>query len=59
MASRAPLSRVEVLRRLPSIDGDVPVIMVSSHGTVESVRAAMRMRLGAFDYPSSPLTIGR
>ncbi len=46
------VSGTEVLRRLRSIDEGVPVIMVTSYGTAESVRAAMK--LGAFDYLTKP-----
>lgn len=46
------VSGVEVLRRLRRIDGIVPVIMVTSYGSPETVRASMR--LGAFDYLTKP-----
>lgn len=45
-------SGTEVLRRLRRIDGSVPVIMVSSSGSAETVRASMK--LGAFDYLTKP-----
>ena len=45
-------SGTEVLRRLRRIDGGVPVIMVSSNGSAETVRASMK--LGAFDYLTKP-----
>jgi two-component system NtrC family response regulator len=47
------LSGTDVLRRLRSIDADVPVIMIAAHGSAGTVRAAME--LGAFDYLTKPL----
>ncbi len=46
------VSGTEVLRRLRQIDDGVPVIMVTSYGSAETIRAAMR--LGAFDYLTKP-----
>lgn len=46
------VSGTEVLRRLRRIDAGVPVIIVTSYGSVETVRASMR--LGAFDYLTKP-----
>jgi len=46
------VSGTEVLRRLRKIDDSVPIIMVTSYGSPESVRAAME--LGAFDYLTKP-----
>src|SRR5574341_1176304 len=46
------VSGTEVLRRLRSIDESVPVIMVTSYGSAETVRASMT--LGAFDYLTKP-----
>lgn len=46
------ISGMEVLRRVRKIDDSVPVIMVTSYGSPESVRAAMK--LGAFDYLTKP-----
>ncbi len=46
------VSGTEVLRRLRAIDAGVPVIMVTSYGSADSVRAAME--LGAFDYLTKP-----
>lgn len=47
------LSGLEVLRRVRRIDPTVPVIMLSGHGSRESVRTSMS--LGAFDYLTKPL----
>ena len=46
------MSGTEVLRRMRRIDTSVPVIIVTSHGSVETVRASME--LGAFDYLTKP-----
>jgi two-component system NtrC family response regulator len=46
------LGGTEVLRRLRGIDRGVPVIMVTSHGSAITVRAAME--LGAADYLTKP-----
>ncbi|MBI2524992.1 MAG: response regulator [Candidatus Rokubacteria bacterium] len=42
----------QVLRRIRRFDPGVPVIMVTSHGSVETVRTCME--LGAFDYLTKP-----
>ena len=46
------VSGTDVLRRLRRIDPGVPVIIVTSYGSVETVRASMK--LGAFDYLTKP-----
>ncbi len=46
------VSGTEVLRRLRRIDAGMPVIMVTSYGSVETVRTSMK--LGAFDYLTKP-----
>ena len=46
------VSGTEVLRRLRRIDAGVPVVIVTSYGSVETVRASMK--LGAFDYLTKP-----
>ena len=46
------VSGMEVLRRLRRIDPGVPVIIVTSYGSVETVRTSMK--LGAFDYLTKP-----
>jgi len=46
------VSGVEVLRRVREVDEVVPVIMMTAHGSVETVHASMR--LGAFDYLTKP-----
>ena len=46
------MSGTEVLRRIRRIDTSVPVIVVTSYGSVETVRVSME--LGAFDYLTKP-----
>ena len=46
------MSGTQVLRRIRRIDPGVPVIMVTSYGSVETVRTSME--LGAFDYLTKP-----
>jgi len=46
------VSGLEVLKRVRRIDEFVPVIMVTSYGSAETVRASMT--LGAFDYLTKP-----
>ena len=49
------VSGTEVLRRLRKRDDSLPVIMVTSYGSAETVRTCMR--LGAFDYVTKPFEI--
>ena len=44
---------IEVLKELKEIDAEVPVIMISGHGTFET--AVEATKLGAFDYLPKPL----
>ncbi len=44
---------IEVLKELKQIKGEIPVIMISGHGTFET--AVEATKLGAFDYLSKPL----
>ena len=46
------ISDTDLLRRLRRIDPSVPVIMITSAGSAETVRTAME--LGAFDYLTKP-----
>jgi DNA-binding NtrC family response regulator len=43
---------IEALRRLREIRPELPVVMMTGHGTIDS--AVEAMRLGAFDYLSKP-----
>lgn len=47
---------VEVLEKLLAL-GDVPVVMISGHGTIETAVDAMRR--GAYDYIEKPLDLNR
>ena len=44
---------IEVLREIKQMNPDVPVIMISGHGTFDT--AVEATKLGAFDYLSKPL----
>lgn len=46
------MNGTEVLRRLRDIDAGVAVIMITGHGSAQTVRAAME--LGAVDYLTKP-----
>ncbi|MBS1119000.1 MAG: sasR [Deltaproteobacteria bacterium] len=44
---------VEVLRAITAIDGDVPIMLITGFGTVET--AVEAMKLGAFDFLTKPI----
>jgi two-component system nitrogen regulation response regulator NtrX len=48
---------LETLNRLQEIDPDLPVVMISGHGTVET--AVKAVRLGAADFIEKPLSLER
>ncbi|MGA0041960.1 MAG: sigma-54-dependent transcriptional regulator [Flavobacteriaceae bacterium] len=48
---------IEVLQNIKSIQPDLPVIMISGHGDLETAVGTMRM--GAFDYISKPPDLNR
>ncbi|GAB1309509.1 sigma-54 dependent transcriptional regulator [Urechidicola sp. KH5] len=48
---------VEVLEKIKKIKPEVPVVMISGHGDLET--AVNTMRLGAFDYISKPPDLNR
>jgi DNA-binding NtrC family response regulator len=48
---------VEVLEKLKKIRSEVPIIMISGHGDLDT--AVETMRLGAFDYISKPPDLNR
>jgi len=51
------LDGIEVLRGIKQLDADLPVIIMSGHGTIETaVKAA---KLGAYDYLEKPLSIDK
>lgn len=49
------MSGTEVLRRLRKRDDSLPVIMVTSYGSADTVRTSMR--LGALDYVTKPFDV--
>lgn len=48
---------VEVLEKAKSIKPEVPVVMISGHGDIDT--AVQTMRMGAFDYISKPPDLNR
>lgn len=48
---------LEVLEKLIEKNNDVPVVMISGHGTIETAVEAIKK--GAFDYISKPLDLNR
>ncbi len=48
----APMDGLEFLRRLRTIDAEVPVIMLTAYGTISA--AVEAMKLGAFDFVLKP-----
>lgn len=51
------LDGIEVLERLKEIDPDLPVVVISGHGTVETAVAAIRR--GAYDFIEKPFKSDR
>ena len=49
------MSGVELLERVRGLDPDVPVIVLTAHGTVQTAVAAMKQ--GAFDYILKPFDV--
>ena len=48
---------LETLERIRAADSDVPVVMISGHGNIES--AVKATKLGAFDFIEKPLSLER
>jgi two-component system nitrogen regulation response regulator NtrX len=48
---------IETLNRIQAIDPDLPVVVISGHGTVET--AVKAVRLGAADFIEKPLSLER
>jgi len=48
---------VEVLQKVKKIKPEIPIVMISGHGDIET--AVETMRLGAFDYISKPPDLNR
>lgn len=53
----ARMDGMEVLRRLQAEHSDIPVIMISGHGTIET--AVEAVKLGAFDFIEKPPDLNR
>jgi len=51
------MERMEVLEKLQQINPDVPVIMISGHGTIDT--AVELLKKGAYDYISKPPDLNR
>ena len=51
------LDGIEFLSRATSINADVPIIMISGHGNIETAVEAVKK--GAFDYISKPPDLNR
>ncbi|MEO8168104.1 MAG: sigma-54 dependent transcriptional regulator, partial [bacterium] len=49
----AGMDGLEVLRKIKEIDNDLPVVMISGHGTIET--AVESTRMGAYDFLQKPL----
>lgn len=49
------MNGLEVLKRIKELNSNIPVIMITAHGTTESAVEAMKM--GALDYISKPFDI--
>src|SRR5882724_9837248 len=49
------MSGLELLARVRELDADVPVIVLTAYGTVET--AVEAMKLGAFDYVLKPFDV--
>ena len=48
---------LEVLEKLNAINPDIPVVMISGHGTIET--AVEAIKLGAYDFISKPPDLNR
>ncbi len=48
---------IDTLRGLKQLDQDLPVVIMSGHGSIDT--AVQATRLGAFDYMEKPLSIDR
>src|SRR5690242_21633999 len=49
------LSGVDVLRTMTGVDPDVPIMIITGFGTVET--AVEAMKLGAFDFITKPIQV--
>jgi len=46
---------IEVLKRIRQLNGDIPVVMITAHGSVQTAISAMK--LGAYDYVEKPFEV--
>jgi two-component system, NtrC family, nitrogen regulation response regulator NtrX len=53
----SPLDGIEILDRIRASDGELPVVMISGHGTVETAVAAIQK--GAYDFIEKPFQADR
>ncbi|HNQ61013.1 MAG TPA: sigma-54 dependent transcriptional regulator [Bacteroidia bacterium] len=53
----AKMDGLEVLAKLQELDPDLPVVMISGHGTIET--AVESLKKGAYDYISKPPDLNR
>ncbi|MRR20560.1 sigma-54-dependent Fis family transcriptional regulator, partial [bacterium] len=53
----AKMDGIEVLQKLQEISSDVPVIMISGHGNIDTAVDAIKK--GAFDFLEKPLDLNR
>ena len=53
----SPLDGIEILERIRESDADLPVVVISGHGTVETAVAAIRK--GAYDFIEKPFQSDR
>jgi two-component system nitrogen regulation response regulator NtrX len=51
------LDGIEVLRGIKQLDADLPVVIMSGHGTIET--AVKAVKLGAYDFLEKPLSIDK
>ncbi len=51
------INGIEILRRIKKIDRDIPIIMITAYGSMDSVIQAMR--LGAYDYLNKPFNLDK
>jgi len=49
------LDGIEVLKRIRQLNSDVPVVMITAHGSVQTAISAMK--LGAYDYVEKPFEV--
>ena len=48
---------IEILEKICAMDADIPVVMISGHGTIDNAVEAVKK--GAFDFIAKPLDLNR